>query len=347
MPYSIEQADLRVHKNVILDLWQQNYVEIGEGRFSILYENNPCAEPTVFLLKHNKTDSFVGAISLFPRNFFLQGNKLRGYICGDLVVNKKHRLLGPALSLFRAAIKKCHDESPCVLISIPNKNSAPVAKRVGFVNISPYYRMTKVLNSHPYLQRQMKSSKVSNLLAYLMDWLLWLRHKKSCIAWKSKYKVKVMDNLDSHFNSLGDKIQKSYIFLGERTSSYLNWRHNYPTNEEKFFFLVYKETDLVGYISYHLCNGQCQIKDIAYDNVTTEVQKILSLFTEYHYSEDTNSIAITLAGPEQVIKGFISSGFVLRETDMTCVAYSSSSNTKLLENLQRNCWYLTMVDNDT
>ncbi|BHH86296.1 hypothetical protein LA52FAK_45850 [Desulforhopalus sp. 52FAK] len=180
-----------------------------------------------------------------------------------------------------------------------------------------------------------------------MDWLLWLRHKKSSITLKSEYKVKVTDALDSQFNTLGHKIQNNFSFLGERTSSFLNWRHKYPINQKNLFFLVHKKDDLVGYVSYHLSNKKCQVKDIAYDSETANLQKILSLFTEYHYNEKTSSIAIAMSGHDQVIKELKSNGFILRETDMNYVAYSSLPDTHLADNLKKQSWYLTLIDNDT
>ena len=84
------------------------------------------ARERVDYLFDNDSNSIVGSYTLFPRRIVVNGRPVRGYVCGDLVVDTAHRALGPALFLVNAALAKCEEEDPTVLFGFPNDKSEPV-----------------------------------------------------------------------------------------------------------------------------------------------------------------------------------------------------------------------------
>ena len=101
MTYTIRIADIHKDKQALLSLWKNNLESSFEERYEWIYQKNPTGPPRCFLLCNEGNDAIVGAITLFPRNFSIQGRLVSAFVCGDLVVERGHRTLGPAIKLIK------------------------------------------------------------------------------------------------------------------------------------------------------------------------------------------------------------------------------------------------------
>jgi hypothetical protein len=117
MTYSVRLADINEDKQTLKSLWIRNFGWITEGRYDWIYKNNPSGQPLSFLLHHDKSNSIVGAISLFPRKIFSGDEIIPAYVCGDLVIDQKHRALGPVLKLLKTVISEHENNKTGILIS--------------------------------------------------------------------------------------------------------------------------------------------------------------------------------------------------------------------------------------
>lgn len=347
MPYSIERANLDEHRSCLLDLWKRNLKIVCSGRYEWIYEKNPKGRPVVFLLKHEESSSFVGALALFPRCFFLQGKKINCYVCGDLIVDARHRTLGPAISLFKAAIQCCKDNDPCILVSIPNEKSEPLALRLGFKVLGEYLDLTKVLRSCPYLQQYMKAP-AARLLSVPLDWLNTFRYDALPALRTRGYVYEISDHFDTKIDGLWYSQSDVFSFVGERNSRYLNWRiKDSPYQKDNVFLLKTGHGGrLAGYLSYTEESNRISVSDMGFDGDLETLRHLCYMFSRYQRKQGNVSIVISVAGGAALVNGLKRAGFSVRGVKNNVVVYFSNKDINLLDLKETGSWYMTSADND-
>jgi len=70
----------------------------AKKRTEWIYKNNPAGKATVCIVKHNDTNQDVGLLTLCRRAIWTPKETVNAGIFCDLVTDKSHRTLGPALS---------------------------------------------------------------------------------------------------------------------------------------------------------------------------------------------------------------------------------------------------------
>jgi GNAT superfamily N-acetyltransferase len=345
--YCVVPGDIIEHKSTLLSLWDRNFQGVVDGRYAWIYENNVNGVPTVFLLKHNSSGSFVGALSLFPRDFFRKGIKIKGYICGDMVVDKEHRTLGPAVSLMKAAIRKCREEDPCILLTFPNDKSEVVALRVGFKKLGDYLEMTKVIRTQRYLERHISSKIVAKVFSMPFDLALRLRHEIMKPYSTKNYSYKIISKFDQKFDNLWKSMMENFSALGARDSKYLQWRiKDSPYHCHKIFTMFSdNETKLLGYIAYFVMKNRVQIVDFAYAGEKSNFHYLFCGFTEHQRQQGIDSFVVGVFGDTSLIKAFRERGFSLRGVKYKVITCASTNDLDLLTEADGN-WYMTAADND-
>lgn len=349
MSYSTLPADLTKHKELLISLWQNNLKDVSPERFSWIYENNPNGQPKVFLLLHEESQAVVGAISLFPRPFVYQGKTVKSYICGDMVVESQHRSLGPALILLKAAIKHCDQEDPCILISLPNEKSKPVALRVGYKILGEYCEFVKVMKTRRYLLRYLKPQALAALFAWPIDVFLHCRHDIFINAIKSrKYKYEIFEQFDSRFNYLLNNLKSNYDLVGLRNIDYLNWRLVLNPYGKCKIFSIFNKTDknMYGYIAYRYHSLRANIIDIVFAGGDKGFHILLFLFSGFMMNNGADSISISLAGNDNIKLNMNSLGYYKRSIKNKVVIYSSFDQANIVDIVNNSNWYITKTDND-
>lgn len=348
MSYSIVEGNITHHKTVLNSIWQRNQSDFTPGRYPWLYEKNSSGIPVVYLLKYEQDSSFVGAITLFPRAFFYNGGKVKAYICGDLVVDKLHRSLGPALSLIKAAIRRCNESRPCILLGIPNTNSENVMLRAGFEILADYCVMTRVIKSNRYLSKRIYSQFFSSILSLLVDQLLALRYGNFLRLGKSQYTTDRLSRFDKRFDNLCYTAITHNSFIGERNAQYLTWRfYDSPYNNYEIFGLLANgATRISGYLVYHIAHERAYISDLAFDMNDNSLTNLLSNFSITIQLKGCSAISVTFSGNPSLINIFRKNGYFLRTSNNRVIIYSSLDDKGFLNTIRAGQWYLTPADND-
>lgn len=349
MSYSIQLADITTHKEIVISLWKGNLQDVIPERFPWIYENNPNGPPKVFLLRHEESQTFVGAISLFPRPMFYKGKIVTSYICGDMVVQSQHRSMGPALILLRAAIKLCDQEDPCILVSLPNEKSQPVALRAGYKILGEYCEFVKVMKTRRYLLRYLKSQTLAALFAWPLDVFLHCRYVTFVNAIKiRKYGYEILARFDARFEFLFNKLNLNYDLIGSRNSDYLNWRLEQSPYGGCHIFSIFDKSDgiICGYIAYRYNSIRAQIVDIAFAGDDKDFHILLFLFSGFMTNNGADSISISYAGDNNMQSIMNHLGYYKRGVNNKVVIYSSLDNNNSTDSISQNNWYLTKSDND-
>lgn len=346
MSYSIIQADIKKHKADIISLWNRNFREIKEARYPWIYEKNPSGLPICYLLKHDDTNSVVGLISLFPRSIYIKGKNVQAYICGDLVVDKKHRTFGPALFLFKAAISKCEEESS-ILISFPNKISEVVSLRAGFKILGELIHMTQVLRTYPYVMRYVNFPFLARAISYLLDLFYYCLNNFFRKIPNSTH-VEILEFADNIFDDFGKKIVNDFSLKGEVSSTHLNWRfHESPYNYHKIFVVSLKDRkNIIGYIVFYVVEKRVQIVDFSFDCNDKSLDILFTAFSNYQIKQGAESIGLSIAGSQKLINQLKKNGYLIRFKDLKFIIYVSSRYIETISEIKSGNWYLTLGDND-
>lgn len=344
MAYVITHADLDKDQDLIVALWQRNFEGSPPGRYEWIYGNNPYGKPTTFLLKEVESDSIVGSYSLFPRRLMLNGRYVDSYICGDLVVDTKHRSLGPAITLIKAALKKSEDDN-CVLFGFPNHLSGPVLIMSGFKDISPRFSMTKILSVEYLLKRRMPAF-LAKMLSYPLDCFLLFRYG---LFRGSSYRFQVRKSFDEIFNEFNKEVINNYKMKGEINSDYLNWRFFQSPYENYLVYTMIDKSDnaLKGFIVYSKKDNRASVADMAM--ASSDYSETDALFASFHRflkKEGIDSISIDFAGDNVLMEKLIKNGFSVRAKELKTILYLPKDKKDELSDIMKGHWYLSAADND-
>jgi hypothetical protein len=348
MAYSIQLADLTEHKELLISLWKNNFQEVSPGRFSWIYENNPNGPPTVFLLKHEESQLFVGAMAIFPRPIMFKGRTIRSYICGDMVVDNQHRSLGPALYLFKAALKQCDKEAPCVLLSLPSNKSQPVALRAGYKVIGDFCEFIKVLKTRKYLLRSFNSPVIAAAFAWPLDVLLRWRNDVFLISKARRYGYEILSEFDERFDNLLERLKNDFVFIGERNRDYLKWRTRDSPYGTCDIFSIFTKKDKVtrGYVAFYRNDLRVNIVDLAFCDGVLGMRILLALFCRYMQTQMLDSISISMTSNPVFFLGLKKIGFAMRNIKNKAVLYASLDKNAIVNDMINCNWYITTADND-
>ena len=347
MSYSIIQADIENQQRQIESLWERNFEKIPEGRYQWIYKNNPAGAATSFLLHHDRTNAVVGAISLFPRVFYLDGKAIPAAICGDFVVDREHRLLGPALKLLKAAIQQTEKSDFQLLVGFPNKKSEPLMKKVGFEVLGEICEMTQVLQTFRYIKRYTGSSLVSRIASVPLDFLIRLWPLNFPFFKLQNNDIVVSNKMVHGFDRLWDNLPRSFSFIGKRDANYLEWRFlNSPYGRYHVFTISQgNEKKLSGYMIFGKNQKRIQVFDIGFKDEQS-LTILLSSFSKCHRYQGIESISLNIAGPKKLIKTFKKSIYSVRSAVNKFLVYPSSENKEITRRIKNGNWYITASDND-
>jgi len=342
--YTILPINPLEYKTEILRLWERNHPDLAPilpKRFTWIYENNPYGTPKCWLLKHNKTNKFIGAASLIPRRMYVNGKPMMAGIAADMMIEKKHRTLGPALMLERAVIDCCKKGEFDFIYGFSPPAAYTAQIKAGFKFIGNAIRMVRPLKTASIIEKQ-KGKTVATLFSPLLDTTLQIIDNFTFITksfLKPNFSCCILDHFDERFDNLWHKAPKNGLIIGERTASYLNWRYmKSPYHKHKTFILQDKKEKILGYIIYSLIDDKALIYDIYAEN---QYSILLLNFIKLMRKTGICSISFTLIENNPLVKHLKSSFFLKREEPLKIIIFNSNI-TQSFSN-----WYLVAGDKDT
>jgi len=348
MSYTVLNADLANDKEDILTFWKTNFPRWPQRKYTWFYKNNPYGPATCFILKQQKQNMVIGSTALFPRRVFIRGQYVMGGITGDFAIDKKHRILGPALKLQKTLIPAFEDDQYDFLYGYPNVHSQPVQKRAGFRILGSAVRMVKILKSYHYLIRFVKVPLLAKLLSVPVDAILNVFAKEHRYRISKDLQAETIKTFDNRFDKLWNKTVHNFSFIGERTSQFLKWRFvECPYNKYNIFTLKKKENDeLLGYVVYYLAWNDAHIADfLAVDN-TKMLDILLASFLKFSRRSGYQTVSIVYFGNKLFMRKFEEFNFSRRADERNIVVYVNSSASFADYVMDPNKWYFLEADND-
>lgn len=249
--YAVVSADLERDRQVIIDLWHQNLVDIDqlEEKYDWHFLDNPFGLGQIWILTAD--GHAVGTTSLAIRPLRVRGTDTTAGMAGDLAVNKDHRFLQPALTLQRALMSSAH-VGIRMLYGVPNPSAASVMKYVGYREFCPIHRYAKALKMSHYLQRSGKLGAMAPIIGKIADQGLaaW-----QSIGWRQgRLGTQVLHSFDERFDELWGRLSSSQATLTIRNRKFLQWRYrDCPLRQYKTVgLLTDDDSRLLGYLIYYV-----------------------------------------------------------------------------------------------
>lgn len=346
--FSITIADLKNDRDNILALWKRNFPNISEKRFSWMYENNPAGAASCLLLNNPKENSVIGATALFPRRIFINGKPILSAVGGDFMVDKEHRSLGPALSLQKAATTLCDDEIFNLIYVIPNKNSGPVVQRAKYKVLCDMVNLTKPLRSYYQLKKHFDIPVVTKMVSKPVDLAMRIISKENYYKKHDDHTFELPLSFDERFDELWKEVSSVLPVIGERSSSYLNWRFSSSPHKEHYIFsLVQKQSkNIQGYIVFHISESRVCIDDMLCLDMDETLDCLLSKFLSVQRKKGMDSVTTSYGGTPAFINKFQEHGFSIRGGEDKIMVYVPSGSPHLAQLMNAESWYLLPGDKD-
>lgn len=341
----ITKADIEKDRDDILRLWESNFPGIPRERYEWIYKNNPGGFTSCWVAKND--GNVIGSTALFPRRLFMNGQAVTAGIAGDFSVLKKFRLLGPALSLQKAVLSGYTNEGFDLIYGLPNEKSLDIVKRTGYSVVGEILNLTRPLKSLYYLKKKIHFPIIPGLVQKPVDLAIKLLARESFFKHQKESSCELLSMFDSRFDALWEKALPNFAIIGERTSSYLNWRFINSPHSSYSIFIVKRvaNLDIQGYIVFNRVDNKVNIDDmLCIDDDTLDI--LLSEFILSMRREGIESISIRLSGRIDLVRKLQSYGFSIRGSEGKLVVLfpEGSPFSRYVTDIDN--WYMMAGDND-
>jgi hypothetical protein len=350
MNYRVYQADLDRDKEVILGFWNNNHSKALDQKFHWMYMGNPAGRAVVFLLEHVESKVTVGMVAFFKRGFQIGKRFCCGGVVGDLFVDREHRTMGPALMLHRAVVSLTRAGEVELIYGFPNDVADPILKRVGYHNIGALARMVKPLKSASYLSRRNYPEVLNKLLRPLLDCCLKLTFIELFHHLNSDYAFNEVETIDDRFDHFWAECKKKYIVAGDRSASYLRWKHLKDPDDSNRVFACFNrdESAVKGYIVYRFEDRSVEVRDFVTMDDREGINALMLSFLQHIRKTPAESVIVNTMDNQSVMLMLSRFGFRRRDTRRNVYIYCSGQDPEQLRLLcDSENWFLTSSDEDT
>jgi GNAT superfamily N-acetyltransferase len=235
--YAVVDGDVRRDRDVVIGICRSNMSTSARflHKYDWFYGSCPWGKPLLLLLRCEASGETVGTAAIGPRRMLLNGRKIRAGVLVDLVVDARHRTLGPALMLQRAALERALERFDFIY-GFPNPKALPVVKRAGYIGLGDMVRLTHVLHYAPYLRPLMPHA-----LALAAGWLIdGLDRCRNLIrrVFGSRLHGEWRDNADERMQTLWDRSSPRAGLVGVRDVETSRWRFDEAAFNRVRYLLV-------------------------------------------------------------------------------------------------------------
>lgn len=344
--YRAERADASTDQREILGIWKRNRPNSLDQRFSWMYGPDSQAGARAWLL-HSR-NGIVGTGGLATRVFRSGTRTWRAGQAVDLVVDRGHRTVGPALVVQRAVTGSVAEGDLDCVYGFPNGKSDRVMLRAGYVPLGQFTRWTRILKSESQLEPYLSSTWMVKGASCIVDATMRLRAGELFYRQGRWIRTEVRQSFDDRFDRLWEAVSGRPDIVGERTARYLNWRFARCPHRSYHVLCVERlRGHLIGYIVYYRRENSLMLADVLTER-DDDLDVLIPEFLRHARSTGAVSATIAYVGWESLGRKLHRYSFLKRQDDAAVVLFVGSRGTESerQELLDRSSWYLTGADGD-
>jgi hypothetical protein len=210
------------------------------------------------------------------------------------------------------------------------------------------WRMTKPLKSHYYLKKHFDVPGISMIVSRTIDFAAKRFSKETRYKRHDGFTSEILSSFDGRVDKLWQKVLIQFAIIGERSSTYLNWRYfRSPHFEHSVFALSGKGNgDILGYIVFHVVENSTNIDDMLCLDMNETLDFLVSEFLLFQREQGVDSVSISYGGTQLLVKKLQEFGFSIRDTEGKFVVDVPSDSPLLSCLLEKENWYFMPGDND-
>ncbi len=340
--YAVRTANLQADRVALLGLWRDHMQSPPEDKYAWFYLAHPIQPSTVLLLTHGPHADPVGIAGLGTRSVCVQGVRRTAGMLGDLVVRREHRTLFPAL-LLQKQMRKTALALHSVVYGLPNKNSLPVVRRLGYAPVGELVRYSRVLRHHIYLERRLPRW-LSGFLGVVADRVLpffFTPDRWPLKQWKGSW----VDTFDARFDALWARASAWGGVIGVRDARFLAWRFSAQPGHQYRIFAVLAPggTALTGYAVCEAAGSTLHLRDLLVDPAHEHhAQRLIHLLARAAYQQGFFNLSLEFLGPPAWRDKLIAAGMRARSTRTLYASFGPQDEAQM----RTLDWYLTSADED-
>lgn len=346
--YQVTRADPAQSADNVAALWAEVFGPFSCERYRWLYQNNPAGESLLCLLLDDTTHETLGSTALFPRRLCHWGQTLPGSIAGDLMVDHRHRSLGPAVQLQRALLGYADAAHIQLIYGFPNTKSAPIMQRAGYKRVGAMAEWVLPLRTGFYLRKHIPQVWLRVPLGLVLDSGLRLRPTLLKTLFARRRTCIITDRFDEAFDELWSRIAPHYSLIGQKSGEFLDWRYCRCPSETRQAFVV--KTDdggqLDGYVIFSTHGKRTHIADFAHDARNLSLGELLLRFALTQHKAGMDAVSLAMAASGDIADTVERIGFKHRGEMNPIVMFTPSGANLDLQDLLTGSWYLVPGDND-
>lgn len=345
--YTVRAADVAHDREIVLALWGQGFPEPESHpiKYNWCYGQTPHGEGRLYLLNSAQDGTIIGVQGIVPRLWWFNGKARAVGICADLVVDKNHRSIGPALSMVRSVIEMEQEQVKAELLyGFPNAKSEALYRRAGYTKLGELIRYARPLRLHHWLYRKGLPLPLAAILGAFADLVLQIRLILGTLSASQRWRCVPVAEFDSRFDELWSRVAPQAGPMVQRDSNYLRWRFTDNTfGHARTVVLETADGRIDGYVVYRIVqDGMVMIMDFLAVDTKRVLAVLLKLFIHEMYKQGHIGITLEFHGPKPVADCLIQSGFSPRESNPIYVVLNDSRSGLL----QATPPYFTSSDRD-
>ncbi len=341
MSYHFSHTPFDGYEQEILDLLHRNRDE----NFSLeylrwRYSGEPTAKPPVVFWIENDKNQKIGMCSLIFRKYWINAHPVLVGVAGDTSLDAPYRGQGIAKKFFLYINRYLLDNNCEYALAMANESFCRAAMAAGWILdqhlLSYVYIVDWTFFLHRFLPFQPVTGLFGRILNYLCPYVL--RGDTNIPV-----RCEVHDSIIKEFDMVWESIDKTPLFIKDRSLQTLHWKYSsYHRGKYSFFHLFNKNTPC-GIIVFSTKQSVCYISDII---ITEEAVLIpgLKLFSCYLKNlGKIGTIRITLNDAHSYIPQLRKNGFNKRGTSAYFLLFKSDGSSQVYHDLAR---YILTGDKD-
>ncbi len=343
MNYTISALDPHVQRSAVLDLWSRNLPGTGRERYQWLYEGGPA----IGWIARSCSEDIVGGAGLMRRRLRLFDEAVTAGQAIDMNVDRRHRAFGPARALEREVTGAAEQCGLRLLYALPNDLSEPIFRHAGYQTVGKLGRWAKPLCWKSMANHCGAGSLAGTAALKCADWFLRLASPGSWDR-RSRLRSTIQEQFDDRFDRLWQSASRDLGVIGERTSTYLNWRFGRcPIMKHQVFCLSGRTDELLAYVVFSTRDHYVYISDF-FGRDPRYLHAALTELLVRVKRDGAHAVVTTFLGNSKFVRILRRCGFWSRPCDWKLmilgggIASGPPSNLLDAEN-----WYLTRADIDT